>query len=293
MRDIIIKGTAKEGQVRVIGIESTNLVNEAAKIHNCTATAAAALGRSLTGGAILGSMLKSNKDSVTLQINGGGPAKGIVVAAYNDGRVKGYIGNPNVELPLNSRGKLNVGGAVGKDGNLYVIRDMGLKEPYLGQVPIFSGEIAEDLAYYFTTSEQTPSAVALGVLVDKDLSIRAAGGFIIQMMPEADELLADMITYRLEDSPSVTDMMAKGMSIVDILNNIFEDMDLKILEESKPFYQCDCSKEKVERALISIGEKDLKEIYEEGKSEELSCNFCNEKYIFTHEDIGEILRNKR
>ena len=198
MKDILIKATALEGMVRIIGVSSTNLVNIGAKKHNCSPTASAALGRSLTAGAILGSMLKGSKDTVTLQINGGGEAKGVVVTAYSDGRVKGYIGNPNVDLPLNDKGKLDVGGAIGKNGSLYVIRDMGLKEPYVGQVPIFTGEIAEDLAYYFTVSEQTPSAVALGVLVDKDLSIKASGGFVIQMLPGADELLADTIMYRLE-----------------------------------------------------------------------------------------------
>lgn len=293
MKDILIKATALEGMVRIIGVSSTNLVNIGAKKHNCSPTASAALGRSLTAGAILCSMLKGSKDTVTLQINGGGEAKGVVVTAYSDGRVKGYIGNPNVDLPLNDKGKLDVGGAIGKNGSLYVIRDMGLKEPYVGQVPIFTGEIAEDLAYYFTVSEQTPSAVALGVLVDKDLSIKASGGFVIQMLPGADELLADTIMYRLEEIPSVTEMMVKGMNIKDILEYIFEDMDLKILEEDEPFYQCDCSKEKVEKALISIGEKDLQELYDDNKSEELVCNFCNEKYIFTHEDIGNILKSKQ
>lgn len=293
MKDTLIKATALDGMVRIIGISSTNLVNIGSKKHNCSPTASAALGRSLTAGAILGSMLKSAKDTVTLQINGGGEAQGVVVTAYSDGRVKGYIGNPNVDLPLNNKGKLDVGGAIGKNGSLYVIRDMGLKDPYIGQVPIYTGEIAEDLAYYFTVSEQTPSAVALGVLVDKDLSIKASGGFIIQMLPGADDLLADTITYRLEEIPSVTEMMVKGMTIKDILEYIFKDMDLKILEESEPFYKCDCSREKVERALISIGEKDLKELYDDNKSEELVCNFCNEKYIFTHEDIGNILKSKQ
>ncbi len=293
MKDTLIKATALDGMVRIIGVNSTNLVSIGTKKHNCSPTASAALGRSLTAGAILGSMLKGSKDTVTLQINGGGEAKGVVVTAYSNGRVKGYIGNPNVDLPLNEKGKLDVGGAIGKDGSLYVIRDMGLKDPYVGQVPIFTGEIAEDLAYYFTVSEQTPSAVALGVLVDTDLSIKASGGFVIQMLPGADDLLADTITYRLEEIPSVTEMMVKGMDIKDILEYIFEDMDLKILEENEPFYKCDCSKEKVERALISIGEKDLQDLYDDKKSEELVCNFCNKKYVFTHEDIGNILKSKQ
>ena len=289
MKDKLIRGTAKSGEVRFIAASTTNLVNEGTSVHNCSATASAALGRLLTGASLMGTMLKSDKDSLTLQINGGGPAKPLVATAYANGKVKGYIGNPSVELPLNSKGKLDVGGAIGKDGNLYVIRDMGLKDPYVGQVPIYTGEVAEDLAYYFTVSEQTPSAVALGVLVDTDLSIKAAGGFIIQMMPDADPLLADLITYRLEDVPSVTDMLTTGMSIEEIINEIFDGMDPKIMEEMEPSFTCDCSRDRVERALISIGEKDLREIYEDGKTEELKCHFCNKSYEFNHEEIGELL----
>lgn len=291
MKDKLIKAMAKDNMIRIIAATTTELVNEAVKIHECTPTASAALGRMLTAGSLMGSMLKSKGDVITLQITGDGEAKGVVVTSYNDGRVKGYIGNPHVDLPLNSKGKLDVGGAIGKHGTFYVIRDMGLKEPYVGQVPVYTGEIGEDLAYYFTVSEQTPSAVALGVLVDTDLSIKASGGFIIQMMPGADELLADLITYRLQEIPSVTEMMTKGMDIYEIVNYIFEDMDLNIMEEMQPFYKCDCTREKVEKALISIGKKDLKEIYEEGKDEQLKCHFCNKSYIFTHEDIEKLINS--
>ncbi|SQB89978.1 Hsp33-like chaperonin [Clostridium tetanomorphum] len=275
MSDKLVKAIAKDGQVRIIGAITTELVNEGVKLHNCSATAAAALGRMLTAGSIMGTMLKSEKDTLTVQMSGGGEAKGIVVTAYSDGHVKGYIGNPNVDLPANDKGKLDVGGAIGKNGNLTVIKDMGLKEPYVGQVPIYSGEIGDDLAYYFTVSEQTPSAVGLGVLVNKDLTIKSAGGFIIQMMPDADELTADLITYRLEEVPSITELISKGMTIEEILEFIFEGMDLKILENIKPEYRCDCSKERVERALLSIGKKDLKELYDDNKKEELQCHFCN------------------
>lgn len=289
--DRLIKATAKEGMIRIIAASTKELVNEGVKIHSCTPTAAAALGRMLTAGSLLGSMLKNESDSITLQINGGGEAKGVVVTAHSDASVKGYIGNPNVDIPLNNKGKLDVGGAIGKQGNLVVIRDMGLKEPYIGQVPIYTGEIAEDFAYYFTVSEQTPSAVSLGVLVDVDYSIKAAGGFIIQMMPGADDLLADLVSYRLQEAKSVSEMLSSGHSIDEILEIIFEDMDLKISESVVPEYVCDCSKEKVERALLSIGKKELNTIYEEGKDEELLCHFCNKKYIFTHEDIGELIKN--
>lgn len=289
MQDKIIRATAKDGMIRIIAGSTTELVDRARDIHGCTPLATAALGRMLTAGALLGTTLKSQKEVLTLRMNGGGDAEGIIVTAYEGGRVKGYIGNPYGDLPLNSKGKLDVGGYIGKNGNLMLIKDLGMKDPYVGQVPIFSGEVAEDLAYYFTVSEQTPSAVALGVLVDTDYSVKVAGGFIIQMMPGADELLADIITYRLEEIPSITTLLNEGKTIEQVIEYIFDDMDLKILEEMKPEFKCDCSKEKVEKALISIGEKDLKEIYDEGKDEELKCHFCNTSYVFTKEEIGQLL----
>ena len=289
MTDKLVRATAKDGSVRIFAAITTELVNEGTAIHKCSPTASAALGRMLTGGVLMGAMLKNDKDKLTLQINGGGEAGEIIVTAYADGRVKGYIGNPSVDLPLNEKGKLDVGGAIGKAGDLKVIKDMGLKEPYVGQVPIYTGEIGDDLAYYFTVSEQTPSAVAAGVLVDTDLSIKAAGGFIIQMMPGADELLADMITYRLEEIPSITAMISKGMTVEEILEFIFEGMDLKINESMAPEYKCDCSRDRVERVFMSIGKKDLTEIYNEGKEEELLCHFCNKSYNCTHEDIRNLL----
>lgn len=289
MSDKLIRATAQDGAIRIVGAITTDLVNEAVKIHNCAATAAAALGRMLTAGCLMGAMLKSDNESLTLQISGGGEAKGVVVTAYSNASVKGYIGNPEVDLPANSKGKLDVGGAIGKNGNLLVIRDMGLKEPYVGQVPIYTGEIGDDLAYYFTTSEQTPSAVGLGVLVNTDLSIKAAGGFIIQMLPGASELVADLITYRLQEIPSITELIEKGMTIEEILEFIFEDMNLNILDSLEPKFKCDCSRERVEKALISIGRKDLEEIYNEGKEEEITCHFCNTSYVFSNDDIGELL----
>ena len=292
MQDKIVKATAKNDMVRIIAGITTNLVNEGTKIHDTTPVASAAFGRMLTAGALIGSTLKSEKEVTTLKINGGGEINGITVTAHNDGSVKGVIGNPYVDRPLNEKGKLDVGGAVGTNGMLYVIKDLGLKDPYVGQVKIQTGEIAEDFAYYFTVSEQTPSAVSLGVLVDRDLSIKAAGGFIVQMLPGADELLADVITYRLQEIPPITTLISEGKTIEEILEYIFEGMDLKILDEMTPEYKCDCSRERVEKALISIGKDDLQEIYDEGKSEEIVCNFCNHKYEFTHEQIGELLKNK-
>lgn len=287
--DKLVKAVAMDGGIRIIGAITTDLVNEGAKVHNCSATAAAALGRMLTAGTLMGTMLKSDKDTLTLKIQGGGEARGVVVTSYADGHVKGYIGNPYVDLPANDKGKLDVGGAIGKNGMLTVIKDMGLKEPYIGQTPIYSGEIGDDLAYYFTVSEQTPSAVGLGVLVNEDLSVKAAGGFIIQMMPGADDMTADLVTYRLEEISSITDFISKGMSIEEILEFIFEGMNLKILEHIIPEYRCDCSREKVERALISIGKKDLEELYNDNKTEELKCEFCNKSYHFNHEEIGQLM----
>lgn len=290
MTDKLIRATAQNGDVRIIAAITTELVNEATSIHQCSPTASAAFGRMITGGVLMGALLKNSTDSMTLQINGGGEAGEIIVTAHADGTVKGYIANPLVDLPLNSKGKLDVGTAVGKDGDLKVIKDMGLKDPYIGQVPIYTGEIGDDIAYYFTVSEQTPSAVALGVLVDKDLSIKAAGGFIIQMMPGAPELLADTITYRLQEIPPVTTMIANGMTIEDILKEIFDGMDLKIYESIEPAYKCDCSRERVERALMSIGKNDLSEICADGKTEEIVCHFCNTKYEFTNDDIKNIIK---
>lgn len=290
MSDKLVRGTAHNGDIRVIGAITTELVNEAVKIHGTTPTASAALGRLLTAGSLMGAMLKSDKDKLTLKIDGGGEARGVVVNSYADVSVKGYIGNPLVDLSPNAKGKLDVGGAIGKDGELLVIRDMGLKEPYVGRVPIYTGEIGDDIAYYYTVSEQVPSAVAVGVLVDKDLTIKAAGGFIIQMMPGADDMLADILTYRLEEIAPITTLIASGKGIDEILQYIFEDMDLKLLQSTTPKYSCDCSRERVERALISIGKDELSKIAEDNKTEEIKCQFCGKKYSFTPEDINNILK---
>ena len=287
--DKIIKGTAKDGMIRIIAGETTELVNKGRELHDCTPLAAAAFGRMLTAGALMGSTLKSDKEVMTLKIDGKGEANGITVTAYEKGIVKGIIGNPHGNLPLNEKGKLDVGGYVGKNGDFIVIKDLGMRDPYVGNVPIATGEIGEDLAYYFTVSEQTPSAVALGVLVDTDYKIKIAGGFIIQMMPDADELLADLLTYRLEEIPSITEMLSTYGSIEKVMEFIFEGMDLKILEEIQPEYRCNCSRDRVEKALISIGREELTSIYNDKKEEEVKCSFCNTAYKFNPEEIGELL----
>lgn len=290
MQDKIIRGTAKDGMVRFVGGITTELVNEGTKLHECTPVASAALGRLLTAGALLSTTLKSESEVITLRINGGGPAEGVVVTVKEQGKVKGLVGNPSVDMELKPNGKLDVSGYIGKNGQFVFIKDLGMKDPYVGQVPIYTGEIAEDIAYYFTVSEQTPSAVALGVLVDKDLSIKASGGFIIQMMPGADDLVADLITYRLEEIPPVTTLLSEGKTVEDIIELIFDGMDYKILDEISPEYYCDCSREKVEKALISIGKEELTNIYNEDKEEELKCHFCNVSYKFTNEEIGNLIK---
>lgn len=287
--DQLLHAMAQKGSVRILAAETTALVNEAVRNHNTMPTATAAYGRMLTAGALMGSMLKNEQDSVTMQINGGGISGGILVTGRAEGRVKGYIVNPDADLPQNDQGKLHVSGIIGLDGKLTVITDLGLKEPYVSSVPIYTGEIAEDLAYYYTVSEQTPSAIGLGVLVDVDGSVLKSGGFIIQMMPGADEMLADLITYRLEEVPALSTMLRDGNSMKEIISFIFEGMDLEILTEGTPKLYCDCTRDRVEKALISIGEEDLRTLYNENKEEELVCHFCNKKYQFTHEDIGQLL----
>ncbi len=285
----IVRGTVKNGDIRVFAAITTDMVQKARDVHKLTPTASAALGRLLTAGSIMGTMLKGQKDSITLSINGGGPAGNLVVVSNPSGNVKGYIGNPEVDLPLNAKGKLDVSGAVGKDGSLNVVKDMGLKEPYVGQVPIYTGEIGDDVAYYFTTSEQVPSAVAFGVLVDKDTTIKSAGGLIIQMMPGADPMLGEIITFRLQEIPPLSTLIAEGKTAEDILNMLFDDMDLKIHEKLEVNYVCDCSRERVEKALIALGREELTKLRDEEESIELQCHFCDKKYEFTRDDINKLL----
>lgn len=284
MSDYIIKATAGEGSIRAFAALTTETVEEAKNIHNTTSVATAAIGRLLTAGALMGSMIKENNGLITLQIKGDGPIGGIVVTADNIGNVKGYLFNPSANVPNKSEGKLNVGGAVGK-GTLTVIKDIGLKEPYAGQCELVNGEIAEDLTYYFAESEQTPSSVALGVLVGKDRSVLASGGFIIQVMPDADEKSIDLLETKLATIPYITQMLSEGITPEGILEMILGNMDLNITEKIPVRYHCGCTRERVERALISIGLNDLKQIAEEDKKTTLSCHFCNKSYDFSEEQL--------
>lgn len=286
-----IRATAMDGMIRIIATDSKHLVEEGRRLHQTLPTGTALLGRMLTGGLLMGSILKNESDRLTLQIKGDGPAQGCLVTSGMDLTVKGYLGNPAVDLPKKDNGKLDVGGAVGKDPRLTVIMDRGLKEPYVSTVPVSSGEIGQDIAEYYAYSEQVPTAVALGVLVDVDLSVKAAGGLLIQMMPGHDPMLADLITYRLEEMEPLTTQLAQAKSLEDILNGLFDDMKLTILDRDEPRYYCDCSRDRVESALVSIGEKDLRELYEEGGQEEMVCHFCQKRYTFDQADIGRLLED--
>ena len=289
MKDYIIRATDKGGNIRVFIATTSNLVEDARKIHNTTPVATAALGRTLTATVIMGSMLKNEKDSVSVQFKGDGPLKTILTVANNKGEVKGYIGNPNVELPLKPNGKLDVGRAVGTNGKIIVIRDFGLKEPYIGQSNIVTGEIAEDLTHYFAYSEQQPSAVALGVIVDKDLSVKASGGFIIQVLPDADDDVISKLEERLNNVEPISQLVDRGYTPEEILEHVFGDFGMDVKEKLDARLKCDCSLERIERALISIGKEELAKIIEEDGKAELLCHFCNKKYQFNKEQLINLL----
>lgn len=289
MNDYIIRAIAANDQIRAFAAVTTETVEEARKDHNTSPVATAALGRLLTAGAMMGTMMKGDKDILTLQIKAGGPLEGITVTADSKGRVKGYVGNPNVCIPANSKGKLDVAGAVGV-GFMNVIKDMGLKEPYVGQVALQTSEIAEDLTYYFATSEQVPSAVGLGVLINKDNTVRQAGGFIVQLMPFAEESTIAKLEENVQKITSVTSLLEEGHTPESLLEKVLDGFDMEINEKIPTEFYCNCSRERVEKALISIGRKELNEMIQEGKPIEMNCHFCNHNYEFTVEELKEILR---
>lgn len=289
MNDYIIRATAANDQIRAFAAVTTEMVETAREHHNTSPVATAALGRLLTAGAMMGSMMKGEKDVLTLQIKAGGPLQGITVTADSQGNVKGYVGNPDVCIPANSKGKLDVAGAVGP-GFLTVIKDMGLKEPYSGQVMLQTCEIAEDLTYYFATSEQVPSAVGLGVLMNKNNTVRQAGGFIVQLMPFAEEDVISKLEQNVQKINSVTNLLDEGHTPESLLEKVLEGFDVQINEKMDTRFHCNCSKERVAKALISIGRKELNEMIQEGKPIEMNCHFCNTNYNFTVEELKEILR---
>ena len=283
-KDYIVRATAADHQLRAFAVTSRDIVEKAREIHNTSPVATAAIGRLLTAASMMGSMMQGEKDVLTLQIEWGGPIGGITVTADSNADVKGYVNNPNVILPPNAQGKLDVSGALGP-GFLNVIKDIGLREPYNGQTHLVSGEIAEDLTYYFATSEQVPSSVGLGVLMDKDNHVRQAGGFIIQVMPDTDDEVIDKLEARLGEVHSVTDMLDKGMTPEDILGYVLEGMDVEILETIPTQYKCNCSVERVSKAIASIGKKDLQEMIDDGKPIEVNCQFCGSHYKFDTEQL--------
>lgn len=292
MSDYIVRATAANAQIRAFAATTRETVEAARQAHNTSPVATAALGRLLTAGGMMGSMLKGEKDMLTLQIKGSGPMKGLTVTADAQANVKGYVIEPQVMLPPNAKGKLDVGGAIGA-GFLSVIKDMGLKEPYAGQTELQTGEIAEDLTYYFATSEQVPSAVGLGVLMERDNTVKQAGGFIIQLMPFAEEEVIAKLEEKLAQVTSVTKLLDDGMTPEQILELLLGDMGLEITDTMPTRFFCNCDKARVEKAIVSIGKKDIQEMIDDGKPIEVKCHFCNAAYTFSVEELKDILKRSK
>lgn len=288
MTDYIIRATAGDGQIRAFAATSRDLVEYARAAHNTSPVATAALGRLLTGAAMMGVMMKGKDDLLTIKIEGDGPIRGLTVTADSQGNVKGYVFHPEVMLPPNDKGKLDVGGALGI-GVLSVIKDIGLKDPYVGQTILVTGEIAEDLTYYFATSEQTPSSVALGVLMNKDNTVRQAGGFIIQLLPGATEEMISGLENKLGTIASITSLLDEGMTPEMILDYVLGDFGLEILDRMPARFACNCSKQRIEKALISIGKQELQDMIDEGKPIEVNCQFCSHHYAFTVDELKALL----
>ena len=291
MKDRLIDCLAYDGKVSIKCISSTDMVEEARKLHDLSPTASAALGRLLTITSIMGYETKEKKGSITNQIKGDGPLGMLTAVGENNGNVKGYVANPKLDLPLNeNNGKLDVGTAVGKNGMLYIIKDLGIGKPYVGMTPIVSGEIAEDFTNYFATSEQTPSVIALGVLVDKN-GIRSAGGYKLSLMPDATDEIISKIEEQVGKIDPVSKMLDEQKTLEEIAKEVTGDNNLKVLAEINPEYKCNCSREKCEKGLIAIGKEELQKIIDEEEKIEIACNFCDRKYEFTREDMKKLLNN--
>ena len=287
MSDYIVRAIAANGQIRAFAATTKNLVEEAKNRHNTSPIATVALGRLLTGGAMMGTMMKNDADIVTIQIKSDGPIGAMTVTADAKGRVKGFVKNPQVMLPLKN-GKLDVAGALGI-GVLSVIKDIGLKEPYVGDTILVTSEIADDLTYYFATSEQVPSSVGLGVLMNKDNTVEQAGGFIIQLLPGASEETVNMLEKRIAEVKSVTDLLEKGMTPEQILEFILRDMDLNILDKINTQFYCNCSKDRVSKAVMSTGAEEIQQMIDDNEPIEVNCHFCNSHYTFSVEELKEML----
>ena len=292
MNDYMIRAFAADGFVRAFAVTSGNLTEEARQIHHTTPVATAALGRLMAAGVMMGAMMKDEQDLLTLKIDGSGPLRGILVTADCRGNVKGYPYEPAVILPPNEKGKLDVSGALG-EGILTTISDIGMKEPYVGQVKLVSGEIAEDIAYYYASSEQVPSSVGLGVLVNPDHSVNCAGGFIIQLMPGCPEETVSALEDRLKGIDSVTTFYRNGKTPEDLLTLVLGDMNLQFTDKMPCRYHCGCTRQRVEKALISVGEKELRSMIEEGKPVEMNCHFCGKNYSFSVEEMEQLLKSAK
>ena len=292
MNDYIVRATAGNGSIRAFAATTRDLVQHAREVHHTSPVASAALGRMLTAAAMMGTMLKGDKDLLTLQVRGEGPLQGIVVTSDSKAQVKGYVFNPGVEVPDLIPGKLNVSGAIGA-GHMSIIKDIGMREPYAGKIELVTGEIAEDLTYYFAQSEQTPSAIGLGVLVETDTSIRRAGGFIIQLLPDATDEMIDRLEKKLATIPYVSDLLDMGAAPEDILHMILGDFDLKIMDKIPTTFYCNCTRERVEKALISIGKDELEKIIREDKKANLHCHFCSKEYDFNEEQLVALLEEAK
>lgn len=287
MKDYMVRATAANAQIRAFAITSRETVEHARSVHNLSPVVTAALGRLMSGGAMMGSMLKGEKDLLTLQIKGAGPVHGLTVTADARGNVKGYADHPQAMMPPNSVGKLDVGGVIGA-GVLTVIKDMGLKEPYSSTIELTTGEIGDDLTYYFAASEQIPSSVALGVLMDRNNTVKQAGGFIIQLMPYTSEEIIAELEEKLTHMSSVTTLLEEGSTPEQILKAVLGDMGLEITDTLPVRFYCNCSKERVEKVLVSLGKKELQDLIEEGKDVEINCHFCNTNYVFTVDEIKRL-----
>lgn len=282
---------SEDGSVVMVIADTTSIVYRAEQIHKTSAVVTAALGRLLTAASLMGSMLKGDDDSITLRMSGGGPSGSVIAVSDSLGNPRGYVQNPIVELELNKYGKLDVSGAVGKDGYLYVIKDLGFGEPYIGQIPIVSGEIAEDIAAYYASSEQIPTVCALGVLVDTDLTVKCSGGYLIQLLPGASEESITALENNINSIAPITEMLNKGMSLDDICNTALKGFNPQLLDEQPIEYRCNCSKHRVEQALISVGREELEKIAEEEKETQVECHFCDKKYVFTNDEIRNLIKN--
>lgn len=284
----IVRTISHDASVVATAIDATDIVAEIEKIHKTSAVVTAALGRLTIAASLIGNGLKGDDDSVTIRMDGGGATGCLIAVSDSHGNVKSYVSNPIVEIPLNQYGKLDVAGAVGKDGRLSVVKDLGLKEPYVGQVPIVSGEIAEDIANYFAISEQIPTVCGLGVLVNPDLTVKAAGGYLIQLLPFADESCIDKLEANVNTLQPVTVMLDSGMSAEAIAKRVLRGLEPDLLDEFEVFYKCDCNKSRVEKALVSLGREELNKMADEEEQIEVCCHFCDKKYNFTREEIIEL-----